>query len=52
MVNILRKIFGKSNKIGSYPSVFSVKKESNRVFDKYQKTFKDLAQYDKTGKIS
>lgn len=52
MLNILRKIFQKNKKTGSSPSVFSVKAESNRVFDKYQKTFKDLAQYDKTGKIS
>ncbi len=33
------------------PSVISVEKESNRIFTKYEKTFRDLARHDRGEKI-
>lgn len=41
-----------NKKVGKSPAVISVEKESNLIFKKYEKTFRDLARHDRGEKIS
>jgi len=54
MNKFIKKIFKKDSKISSNRSLSAktIEQETNEVFEKYEKSFKDLARYDRGEKIS
>lgn len=54
MNNFFRKIIRKSSKqnTDTYRSARTIEQETNVVFEKYKKSFKDLARYDRGEEIS
>lgn len=51
MRNLFRKIIKKDNTKATNNSPRDVSDTTNAVFEKYRKSFKDLARYDREGKI-
>lgn len=53
MKNLLKKLISKKeNPISRGVKAKDISATTNAIFDQYKKSFKDLARYDREGKIS